>query len=574
MGNRDQTSRLVIVVAALLFGTALIIWRLAWIQFGLHDDYAQSADEYLHGWVEDVPARGYIYDNSGTVVLAAPGSDYELGLDIPLTFYRYEDGTTEQVKIDDILYEVSRIIGVPFKDLQNKVDEDKPYAHLSNRITPQQAEEIKALGFPGLAYHPIPTRLYPQKNLLCHAIGYVDGDGTGGMGLEGNYQRELTGDAMAEPVINLPSAPLSFASATPSFDLVLTIDRNVQATVERHLQQAIATYGAEGGTIIAMNPQTGAILAMASTPCFDPKEYGSVEEIGILANPAISRLYEPGSVMKLITIAAAIDSGAVGTESIYSDSGVRVTGGIAIRNADEVAYGPINMAQTLEYSVNTATAWAAETMGADTFYAYLDRFGFGRVTEVDLAHEGRGIVAKPGMENWSPAALATNAFGQGFATTPLQMLVSIAAIANEGKMMRPYLVQEMRRGDEVIVTQPQELGLTVSAETARLINSWAIKSGHYAEMEEYTVAGKTGTAQIPVSQGDGVGFYHQDDVIASFVGWLPADDPQLAMIVKLDKITTVEWGSESAAPAFAALAKELVILLDIPPDSVRLATTP
>lgn len=572
MGNRDQTSRLVIVVAALLLGTALIIWRLAWIQFALHDDYAESAEEYLNGWVADVPARGYIYDNNG-VVLAAPGSDYELGLDIPLTFYQYEDGTSEYVDIDKILYEVGRIIEVPFSNLKARVDEEKPYAHLSNRITPQQAEEIKALGFPGLAYHPIPTRLYPQRNLLCHAIGYVDGDGTGGMGLEGNYQRELTGDAVAMEVIHLPSEPLTFASATPSFDLLLTVDRNVQATVERHLQQAIATYGAEGGTIIAMNPKTGAILAMASTPCFDPKEYGSVDG-EILANPATSRLYEPGSVMKLITIAAAIDSGAVGAESTYADSGVRVTGGIPIRNADEGIYGIINMAQTLEYSVNTATSWAAETMGADAFYAYMDRFGFGRVTEIDLAHEGRGIVAKPGNPNWSPAALATNAFGQGFATTPLQMLVSSAAIANNGVMMRPYLVQEMRRGDEVIVTQPQELGLTISAETARLVNSWAIQSGKYAEMEDYTIAGKTGTAQIPVNQGDGVGFYHKDDVIASFVGWLPADDPQLAMIVKLDKITTVDWGSDSAAPAFAELAKELVVLLDIPPDSVRFATAP
>ncbi len=573
MVNRDQTSRLVIVVILLLLGTTLIVWRLAWIQFALHDEYTQNAQDYLHSSVSDVPTRGYIYDNSGTVVLAAPGSDYELGLDIPLTFYRLEDGTTKSVKIDDILYEVARIIGVPFTELQARVDEDRPYAHLSNRITPQQAEAIKALGFPGLAYHPIPTRLYPQKNLLCHVVGYVDGDGTGGMGLEGNYQRELTGDAVSDPVVNLPSAPLSFASAIPSYDLVLTVDRNVQATVERHLQRAIATYGAESGTIIAMNPQTGAILAMASTPCFDPKEYSTVD-VGILPNPAISRLYEPGSVMKLITVAAAIDSGAVGAESIYSDSGVRVVGGIPIRNADEVAYGPINMAQTLEYSVNTATSWAAETMGADGFYAYMDRFGFGRVTEVDLAHEARGIIAKPGSVNWTPASLATNAFGQGFATTPLQMLTSVAAIANEGKMMRPYLVQEMRRGDEVLVTQPQELGLTVSAETARLVTSWAVNAGYYAEMEDYLVAGKTGTAQIPVNQGDGVGFYHEDDVIASFIGWLPADNPQLAMIVKLDKITTVEWGSESAAPAFAELAQELVILLDIPPDSVRLATAP
>ncbi len=572
MGNRDQTSRLVIVVAALLFGTALIIWRLAWIQFGLYEDYSQKADDYISGWVSEVPTRGYIYDSSGNVVLAAPGSDYELGLDIPLTFERLDDGSTEWVEIDKILYGVLEVLGVPYATLKERIVEGQPYAHLSNRITPQEAEEIKALGFPGLAYQPIPTRLYPQKNLLCHALGYVDSDGTGGMGLEGNYQRELTGNAVAEAVVNLPNEPLSFASATPSYDLVLTIDRNVQATVERHLQQAIATYGAESGTIIAMNPKTGAILAMASTPCFDPKEYGSVDDVSILANPATSRLYEPGSVMKLITVAAAIDSGAVGAESIYADSGLRITGGIPIRNADSAAYGPINMAQTLEYSVNTATAWAAETMGADTFYAYMDRFGFGRATEVDLAHEVRGIVARPGMDNWSPASLATNAFGQGFATTPLQMLTSIAAIANEGKMMRPYLVQEMRSEDQVIVTQPQHQ-LTISAETARLINSWAIKSGHYAELEGYTIAGKTGTAQIAINQGDGVGFYHPDDVIASFVGWLPADDPQLAMIVKLDKITTVEWGSESAAPAFAELAKDLVILLDIPPDSVRLANT-
>ena len=569
--ENNQSGRLWVVVTLMLAATLLLILRVGWFQIVRADDLIEAGDQILQRRDSITPDRGYIYDRNGSI-LAAPGNDYELGVDLPLL----NDAEGFALDLVPILQQLS------FEEIMLKLANGYEasggrYAHLSNRIDAEQVERIRLLEekYNGININPIPRRLYPQGELMCHVLGYVDFDNIGGAGVEGFLNAELAGEAVSRQYLNIPSTPREELNARMGRDLVLTIDRTVQATVERHLRESLAEYGAESGSILVMSPKTGAILAMANDPCYDPYEYFKADNEETLTNPAVSQQYEPGSVMKLVTIAMGLDSGKIRPETTYSDSGVLMLDGAPIRNAGNGAYGPIDMTHTLIWSVNTATSWVATLHEPNEYYGYMEKFGFGRPTGVDLAHEINGLVPEPTQFGWTIGTLGRNAFGQSISVTPLQMLSAISALANEGKQMRPHVVKEMWEGvDQVYEAEPIAVSEPISADAARTLTNMAIRVGaNYIEIDGYTIAGKTGTAQIPVIPEDGgAAFYHPSDTIASFVGWLPADDPMVSIIVKLDVPTKSEWGSETAAPTFEKLAKELIVLLDIPPDSVRLST--
>ena len=572
--NRQTSIRIWVILFALFLGMIIVSGRLAWLQLVQADSMEAQVEELLH--VEDTvqPERGAIYDRSGSI-LAAPGSDFQFGVDLPIL----ADKDGNRIERTDLALELSSILQMPYSEILALLTPDDPdalYAAIASRITTAQADAIKQLDYRGLAFTPIPRRLYPQGKLGCHILGYVDYEGRGLAGVEGWWDADLAGEAASRRYENVPSQPRQELIAREGVDLVLTIDRAVQSTVERHLVEAINEYEADNGEIIVMDPQTGEILAMASTPCYDPFTYFDIpeEDVDQLINPSISKQYEPGSVMKLMTMAIGIDSGTVSAGSTYMDNGVIVRGGITIQNAEEKVYGPLDMTNVLINSVNTATAWLSTLTGSETFYNYMDRFGFGQPTGVDMAHEISGYVPEPGNASWTEATLATNAFGQGISVTPLQMLSAASAIANGGQQMQPHVVREIRSGDTVIESvEPRVMSNPITHETAQIITAMAVQVVSYLDVPGYTVAGKTGTAQIPVIPDDGgAPFYHPEDTIASFVGWLPADDPALAIIVKLDVPKTSEWGTETAAPAFEKLARELTVLLDVPPDGVRHAS--
>jgi cell division protein FtsI/penicillin-binding protein 2 len=404
--------------------------------------------------------------------------------------------------------------------------------------------------------------------MLCHTLGYVDFDGNGGSGVEGYYQRELAGEA-ASAIINIsPLTSQQSVIAHEGADLVLTIDRSLQHTVEAHLQNALQEYRAVSGSIIVMNPQTGAILAMASAPCYSPAEFYDTDP-KLLLNPAVSQQHEPGSVMKLVTMAAALDSGVVTPQSTYYDAGVLEVGGHKTYNWDRSAPGTTDMTTLLSRSLNVGAATLATMMGPDVYYDYLQKFGFGRPTGVDLMSEASGQMPLPGDELWTESFVATNAYGQGIAVTPLQMITAASALANNGIMMQPYIVQEVRGENGTYVHKPAILSRPISPETAAQMTAMATtavtREVFEAQVEGYTIAGKTGTAQIAEN-----GIYLPDDVIGSFIGWLPAENPEIIVYIKLDRPQTAPWGSQTAAPAFADLANELVVMLDVPPDTVRL----
>jgi cell division protein FtsI/penicillin-binding protein 2 len=282
----------------------------------------------------------------------------------------------------------------------------------------------------------------------------------------------------------------------------------------------------------------------------------------------VSAQFEPGSGFKIVTMASALQSGVVTPESKYVDTGYIEVGGVMIRNWNRAAWGPQDMTGVLQHSLNVGSAMLAVKMGPQKYYNYLSAFGIGQPTNIDLSGEATGRVKRPGDRDWYESDLGTNAFGQGVATTPIQLLVAASAVANQGAMMQPHLLEKVVDGNSVHSTRPQVLGRPISPDVASMLSNMLQTSVERETasvlVKGYKIAGKTGTAQIPIPGG-----YDKEKTIATFIGWGPVDDPQFIVLVKLDKPRTSIWGSETAAPTFGELARRLVVLMKIPPDNVR-----
>jgi cell division protein FtsI/penicillin-binding protein 2 len=335
-------------------------------------------------------------------------------------------------------------------------------------------------------------------------------------------------------------------------------------------------YGAQNGAIIVMNPKNGEILAMAGTPRMDLNNFENYSVIYSNAseyNRAIGMPYETGSVMKIFTMAAALDTGMVTPNTMYLDTGEIQVGGVTIKNWDQEAWGEQNMVGCLQHSLNVCMAWLAVQLGPQNFYGYLNRFGFGHPTGLDMAGEAAGRVKVPGDADWYPVDLGTNSFGQGLSATPLQVMTAASAVANYGHMVTPHTLYAMLRDGNQFNVPPQYAGSPIKAETAATLNEMLAVSleneASAAMVPGYRVAGKTGTAQIPTP----FGFYDFSQTNASFVGWGPVDDPQFMIYVWLERPSASIWGSQTAAPVFSEVAQKTVILLDIPPDIVRMQMT-
>jgi cell division protein FtsI/penicillin-binding protein 2 len=339
--------------------------------------------------------------------------------------------------------------------------------------------------------------------------------------------------------------------------------------IEQELKAAVERYGAEGGSIVVMDPKTGALLASASYPSYDPNDFAETEEHAFI-DPVIGRHYEPGSTLKIFTMAAALDTGQVQPGDVYNDVGYIEVGGRTIKNWDERSYGMVTMSEILVHSLNTGIAHVSTRLGPSRFYQYMNRFGIGHETGVDLEGETSGAMREQGDAEWHESDLGTNAFGQGLAVTPLQLVVAAGAIANRGFVMRPYVVEQLVEEERVVLAKQVAVRQAIGEETARTLTEMMVevveRGAPHAQVDGYRIAGKTGTAQTPV-----VGGYDPNLTIASFIGFAPADDPQFVALVKLDKPTVSPWGTETAAPTFANVARILFTQLAIPPDQLRLA---
>jgi len=353
--------------------------------------------------------------------------------------------------------------------------------------------------------------------------------------------------------------------------LILTIDRSIQRRMEEVIDAALVETGSASGTLVVIDPKTGEILAMATTPRLDLNEFWQYSDVFTKDTPfnrAVSQAYEPGSVYKVFTMASALDVGAVTLETTFVDTGMIEVGGALIYNWNGGAWGPQNMQGCMQHSLNVCLAWVASQLGTKDFYAYMRAFGIGHLSGVDMAGENPGRLKSPGDADWYDADLGTNAFGQGVSATPLQMAAAISAIANDGKMMAPHIVAAVVNKGQQFDTQPRLVGMPISAETAHTLTNMLAdsleKEASDALIEGYRVAGKTGTAEIPTPYG-----YSSNATNASFVGWGPVDDPKFLVYIWLEKPTSSPWGSVVASPVFRDVVEKLVVLMDIPPDDVR-----
>ena len=572
--NDDKTPqidhrRLTVLALCLTFGLAVLAAQLVRYQVIGHRDLKDVHDLMCEREREVLPQRGYIADAHGHL-LAMNVFDWEI------------TASPKQIADPNALAE---LLAGPLG-----LDRDKLYAKLASgdnwalvaRSVPQEiGETIAGWGIAGLHCEPKSLRVYPMADLTAHVIGFVNNTNNGFYGVEGHYNLPLKGipgsiivetDGMGR---ELPRAPRVVRRAEAGTNLILTLDLNIQYMVQQELQRALRQFEAESGTVIVMDPKTGALLALVSLPSYDPNEYATTDP-ALLPDPSVSKLWEPGSVLKIITWGAGLDSGIITPDMTFYDEGRMVVGGRIIVNADRKAHGEVTMTEALAQSLNTIAAYISTTMGKDRFYTYLRRFGFGDLTGADLDSEGPGMMKLPGDKNWFPSELGTNSFGQGIAVTPMQMITAAAAVANGGRLMRPYIVKQRITGDErgqgsrIVQIEPKIERQAISMKAAETLTTMLTKTvereATEARVPGYRIAGKTGTAQIPTAFG-----YHRKDTIVSFVGYAPADDPQFIVLIKLDKPRTSRWAAHTAAPAFKAIARRLLVYMQIPPDDVRLA---
>ena len=523
------------------------------------------------------PDRGEIYDRAGHL-LAGNSTVYEVGVNLelmrdPNAVALALSAPLELSYADTLAALTDPPDGLSFLVIADFVEASAAAALQELRLNMREQAGTGA-GDPlrGLELKAHPHRSYPEADLASNVLGFVSREGRGYFGIEEKYDTLLSGTPVRVVVPTDPNEASSIPDVPDGTTLVLTLSRDLQASAEEILDDALSTYGAQNGTIVVMDPRNGEVLAMASTPRIDLNRfwnYAVVFQNASEYNPAISMPYEPGSVLKVLTMAAAIESGAVTPSTPFLDTGAILVGGATIHNWNGEAWGPQDMTGCMQHSLNVCLAWVATQMGPQVFYGSMDNFGLGHLTGIDLAGEAAGRLKVPGDADWYPVDLGTNAFGQGVAVTPVQLMMAASSIANEGRTVTPHLVRAMVRDGRQYSVPAQYAGSPISPQTARTLSEMLTNSleneSSSALVPGYRVAGKTGTAQIPTP----FGLYDVSGTNASFIGWGPVDDPQFMIYVWLERPSASIWGSETAAPTFARMAEKTVLLMDIPPDTIR-----
>lgn len=445
---------------------------------------------------------------------------------------------------------------------------------LGRKVPLELKDKIQSYNIQGIGFEADNNRLYPEASLAAHLLGFVGSDklgrNTGYFGLEGFYNRQLRGKPGRASVdvdpLGIPILVGNYRAIEPKpgSSLFLTIDRTVQFIVEKKLREAVVKYQAKEGTVVIADPKSGSILAMASYPNYNPAYFSEFDE-KLYKNPAIAETYEPGSTFKVITMAAALDLSVITpADKCPVCSGPRTIGGYEISTWNRKYYPDSTMAEIIQHSDNVGMSYVGEKIGLDRFHAYITKFGFGEKTGVDLQEEADGVIR--GKKDWYPIDLVTASFGQGIAVTPIQIVQAVCAIANGGKLISPSLVTKIVDGVKVEVIKKAKDKQIISPKTAAQVTEMMVNAVEFGEAQAfkpkgYRIAGKTGTAQIPVA-----GHYDPNKTVASFVGFAPANDPKFVMLVRFTEPTTSQFGSETAAPTFFSIAKELFNYYGIAPD--------
>jgi len=557
-------TRLRVLFAFFAVASLLLSARLAYWQTVGRADLLSRATDQVHSDLVVPAQRGVIRDRNGAIL--ATTVDLRSLYAIP-GLMTDRDGNDMRPAVATAL---APILGERPEVLRAAFDSGAEWLFVRRRLPEETAARVAALHLAGLGFEMEPKRLYPNGAVGAQVLGFVNDDGVGQYGVEGRYATELSGTPGRLVVARDPAnreLALGLRTAVPAKngdDLSLTIDLAVQNAVERELAAVVEREKATGGAIVVLDPKDGAVLAIASSPTYDPARVGSADAEA-LRNRAISWTYEPGSTMKAITVAAALDKGVVTPSTSYQDVGYAVIGGRKLCNAQCKVYGPTTVTQILSRSQNAGAVFVASKLGASDLNAYLKSFGFGQRTGIDLAAETSGIV-RP-LAEWYPVDLGTISFGQGLSITPLQLASSYAAIANGGTLYQPYVVASRRDADGEHRTAPVAVRRVISEETSATLVTMlttTVDNGiaNLAALKGYSVAGKTGTAQIPSDDGR----YVDDAYISSFAGFVPAIDPRMVVVVVLERPQSKLLGTVPVMNTFKAIATDALRYARVQPD--------
>lgn len=537
----------------LSFGVSymLLVSQLYNLQLNKNAFYERKAEaqQAASGALE--PNRGTVYlvDKNGNRVPAILNKEFNLIYAVP----------KEVSDPSVVALNVSKILDLSEPEVQRQLAKNNDlYEVLKFKASQEEVNEIKKLGIRGIYIKKEIGRYYPLGSLASHVLGYVSPVSEkekkettfvekGRYGIEKQFNDLLAGTKGKQKGDRVE----------PPHDggnIVLTIDRNIQAQAEEIIKKLVDDWGAESGTVIVQEPQTGKILAMGNYPTFDPNNYWDAE-IKTFINQAVQSVYEPGSVMKPITMSAGIDSGKLTPDTAYNDTGSVTLNKRTIKNWDLKAYGRTTMTGVIEHSLNVGTVFAQRTMGNEIFKNYfIDRFAFGEPTGIALPGERNGDLTA--MREGKDVNFATASFGQGIAITPLKMLSAISAVANHGVLMKPLITAS---------EEPQEVRRVISASSARQVAEMMVSAVYVnklAEIPNYQVAGKTGTAYVPNFGGRG----YSDDVVNTYEGFAPAYDPKFAILIKLERPKGAPLAGQTVVPAFRELSRYILNYYNIAPD--------
>lgn len=542
---------------------AIVIGRLFYWQVVKAEMLSDLARSQYAGVIKVLPKRGEIKTSDGFPIAASK-----------LSYLLYINPTEVKDK-NKTIGALSFILDLSTASISSQLIPDRLWVPVKAGIEAWKKEEIEKLRLPGVGFEEHFSRFYPEASIAAQLVGFVGkneaGQDKGYFGLEGFYDRLLRGkeghgvelhDALGRPILSKRSGS---TGGSDGGNLFLSIDRSVQFLAEQKLKDGIDRYAALGGMIGIMEPQTGNIVAMASRPSFSPDKYWEFDE-SLFKNPFITNTYEPGSTLKPIVMAGALDAGLITPQTKCPIC----SGPVTVKDYDlhtwnDKYFKGTNMIEVIQHSDNTGMVFVAQKLGVDRMISYLTKFGIGGSTDVDL--QGETIPPLKPKNVWHDVDLATTGFGQGISITPIELLTAFSSLANGGKLMQPRVVTAFENANGEVLKIPTKIkGTPISEKTAKvmteiLVNAVEKGEAQWARVKGYRIAGKTGTASIPVK-----GHYDPNSTITSFIGFAPAEKPKFVMLIILDRPTSSIYAAETAAPLFFDIAKDLLFYYGIPPS--------
>ena len=505
--------------------------------------------------------RGRIFDRNKQP-LAVNQTLYRLAIEPP----KIKDKT-------DFINKIAPLLQIESASLEAKIDSTKQWQLIKTALPKETMLKVAQLKQPGIIFEEESYRYYPEASLAAHLIGFVgknsENDPVGYFGVEGYFEKDLSGlPGLLRSERDLSNNPIfagtqEMLEAEDGRDLILTIDKAVQMIIKNRLKKAIKTYQAKEGCVIVVDPLNLEVLGLSCLPDFDAEQYYKFDET-FYKNSALTNLYEPGSIFKPLIVAAAVEEKAIKPNDIYNETGPLQFGEYRIQTWNNKYEGKISITRILEKSSNVGMVYIGEKLGNKKIYQYLNDYGFGKKTDIDLQGEFVNQI-KP-FNNWYPIDFATVTFGQGIAVTPLQMVKAFASLINGGQLLQPHVVKQINDNSTIRNIQKKLVKRILSTQTSEVIKKMlqsTVENGEisWAKPKGYLIGGKTGTAQVAIK-----GHYDSSKTIASFIGFAPVSNPKFLTLVILKEPKTSQWGSETAAPIFFNIAKELIVYYNIAPQ--------